>query len=131
MIEPILFPFAPPPSENDGACRTAPLHAQAQPPARTAVLEVRLPNSAEAMSSLTGFFAQHGLKLDAMIGVPLADETVARLLLLVRDEPRLPEIPGLLADFPGVFAVRQRRDLTPDFFFWMADMATDAPLRDD
>jgi acetolactate synthase-1/3 small subunit len=92
----------------------------------TAVLELRVRNHPGTMSHITGLFARRGFNLEAIICVPVGDGATSCMLLLVADEPRLEQVERQLAKLYDVLSVRHRTDLTPESFYRLTAITTDA-----
>jgi acetolactate synthase-1/3 small subunit len=58
--------------------------------------------------------------------VPVDDGATSGMLLLVADEPRLEQVECQLAKLYDVLAVRHRTDLTPESFYRLTAITTDA-----
>lgn len=87
-----------------------------RPAGSTAVLELTVRNHPGTMSHITGLFARRAFNLDAILCAPIADGTCSRMLLLVKDEPRLEQVERQLEKLHDVIQVRHRTDITPEFF---------------
>ncbi len=87
-----------------------------EPPARTAVLELRVRNHPGTMSHITGLFARRTFNLDAIICAPVGDGSTSTMLLLVANEPRLDQVERQLEKLHDVLSVRHRSDVAPEFF---------------
>lgn len=83
---------------------------------RTAVLELSVRNHPGTMSHVTGLFARRAFNLEAIACAPVGEGRTSTILLLVADEPRLPQLERELAKLYDVLAVRHRSDIAPDFF---------------
>lgn len=84
--------------------------------ANTTVLELRVRNHPGTMSHITGLFARRAFNLEAIICAPIGDGAVSRALLLVSDEPRLPQLERQLAKLYDVVSIRHRLDLGAEYF---------------
>lgn len=82
----------------------------------TVVLELRVRNHPGTMSHITGLFARRAFNLEAIVCAPTGDGEMSRMLLLVRDEPRLEQVERQLAKLYDVVEIRHRADLAPEFF---------------
>ncbi len=85
-------------------------------PGTTAVLELSVRNHPGTMSHITGLFARRAFNLEAIACAPVGDGTTSRMLLLVKEEPRLEQVERQLEKLHDVLSVRHRSDITPDFF---------------
>lgn len=95
------------PHPDARAPRTAP---------HTAVLELSVRNHPGTMSHVTGLFARRAFNLEAIACAPVGDGRTSTILLLVADEPRLPQLERELAKLYDVLAVKHRTDIAPEFF---------------
>lgn len=84
--------------------------------ASTLVLELRVRNHPGTMSHITGLFARRAFNLEAIVCAPIGEGEMSRMLLLVRDEPRLEQVERQLAKLYDVIEIRHRTDLAPEFF---------------
>jgi acetolactate synthase-1/3 small subunit len=92
-------------------------HGIADTPTRSAiVLELRVRNHPGTMSHITSLFARRAFNLEAIVCAPVGDGEMSRMLLLVRDEPRLEQVERQLAKLYDVVEIRHRTDLAPEFF---------------
>ena len=92
-------------------------HENADTTARAAiVLELRVRNHPGTMSHITSLFARRAFNLEAIVCAPIGGGEMSRVLLLVRDEPRLEQVERQLAKLYDVVEIRHRADLAPEFF---------------
>ena len=80
------------------------------------VLELRVRNHPGTMSHITSLFARRAFNLEAIVCAPIGDGEMSRMLLLVRNEPRLEQVERQLAELYDVVEIRHRTDLAPEFF---------------
>jgi acetolactate synthase I/III small subunit len=113
-----------------GTCQLLVDKPTGDPPAPTAVLELRVRNHPGTMSHITGLFARRGFNLEAIVCVPVDDGATSCMLLLVAAEPRLEQVERQLAKLYDVLTVRHRPDLRAEFFYQLVPSAAGGTGRD-
>lgn len=103
-----------------------PISIPASAAAQTHILDLRVRNHPGVMSHITGLFARRAFNLEAILCVPIGDGGESRMLLLVADTPRLEQIRLQLGKLRDVLAVRERTDLSRDYFARLAEMSATA-----